>query len=63
MDSQGGSSVKVFDRCLSSLVAFKDPDEARKFQQQYGGRIMNQTQVLASDIVTNRSQGQEAGLK
>jgi len=56
MGSKAHAAVRV-------IVAFRDADEARKFQQQYRGQIMNQTQVLAGDIVTNRSQEQAAGLK
>jgi hypothetical protein len=56
-DGLGCCYLKTFDRCLPSLVAFDDQDEARKFQHQYGGQIMSQTQVFASDAVIRGSGG------
>ena len=55
-------SIKTFDRCLPSLVAFKNRDEAGRFQQQYGGQIMTQTQVLASDQAIHPRRPQPAPL-
>jgi hypothetical protein len=60
VDWLGSSYVKVFDRCLPSLVAFKDRREARRFQKQYGGQIMTETQVFASDKVISSARRQSA---
>ena len=43
-----GVSVRDFDRCLPTLVAFKTPQEAEAYQQQHGGRILTYPQALAS---------------
>ena len=43
-----GVSVREYDRCLPTLVAFKTPQEAEAYQQQHGGRVLSYTQALAS---------------
>ena len=43
-----GVSVRDFDRCLPTLVAFKTPQEAAAYQQQHGGRVLTYSQALAS---------------
>jgi hypothetical protein len=37
-----------FDRCLPSLIAFKDEAAARGFQRQHGGRLLTFAQALES---------------
>ena len=37
-----------FDRCLPSLIAFKDETAARAFQTQHGGRLLSFAQALES---------------
>jgi nitrous oxide reductase accessory protein NosL len=37
-----------FDRCLPSLVAFRNEGDAREFQRQHGGRLLTFTQALES---------------
>jgi nitrous oxide reductase accessory protein NosL len=37
-----------FDRCLPSLIAFKDDTAAREFQSQHGGRLLSFAQALES---------------
>lgn len=41
-------SVRAYDRCLPTLVAFKTSQEAEAYQQQHGGRVLSYTQALAS---------------
>jgi len=43
-----GVSVREYDRCLPTLVAFKTAQEAETYQQQYGGLILSYSQALAS---------------
>jgi hypothetical protein len=43
-----GVRMRVYDRCLPTLVAFKTQQEAQAYQQQHGGRILSYTQALAS---------------
>jgi hypothetical protein len=43
-----GVSVRDFDRCLPTLVAFKTAQEAVTYQQQHGGRVLTYSQALAS---------------
>jgi len=38
--------MKIWDRCLPSLVAFQNPDAARKFQQEHGGRLLYYQEIL-----------------
>jgi hypothetical protein len=42
-----GVSVREYDRCLPTLVAFKTQQEAQAYQQQHGGRILSYAQALA----------------
>ena len=37
-----------YDRCLPSLIAFKDEAAARSFQGQHGGRLLSFAQALES---------------
>lgn len=39
---------RAFDRCLPSLVAFKEEQAARDFVSAHGGRVMTYEQALAS---------------
>ena len=43
-----GVSVREYDRCLPTLVAFKTPQEAEAYEQEHGGRILSYDQALAS---------------
>ena len=43
-----GVSVREFDRCLPTLVAFKSHEEAEVYQREHGGRILSYAQALAS---------------
>lgn len=43
-----GVSVREYDRCLPTLVAFKTSQEAQVYQQQHGGRVMTYAQTMAS---------------
>ena len=42
-----GASVREYDRCLPTLVAFKTQQAAQAYQQQHGGRILSYAQALA----------------
>lgn len=42
-----GVSVREYDRCLPTLVAFKTQQEAQAYQQQHGGHILSYVQALA----------------
>jgi nitrous oxide reductase accessory protein NosL len=39
---------RTFDRCLPSLIAFKEESAARTFQVAHGGRILTYAQALKS---------------
>ncbi|HVM60758.1 MAG TPA: nitrous oxide reductase accessory protein NosL [Verrucomicrobiae bacterium] len=39
-DPQGCCLMKTYDRCLPSLVAFADKDQAATFQKTHGGQIV-----------------------
>jgi hypothetical protein len=41
-----GVSVRHYDRCLPTLVAFKTQQEAQAYQQQHGGRILSYAQAV-----------------
>ena len=43
-----GVSMREYDRCLPTLLAFKLPQEAEAFQQKHGGRVLSYSQALAS---------------
>ena len=43
-----GVSVREYDRCLPTLVAFKTPQEAEAYQKQHGGRVLSYSQALES---------------
>ena len=43
-----GVSVREFDRCLPTLVAFKTAPEAEAYRRQHGGRVLTYAQALAS---------------
>jgi hypothetical protein len=43
-----GVSVREYDRCLPTLAAFKNPQEADLYQKQHGGRVLSYEQALAS---------------
>jgi hypothetical protein len=43
-----GVSMREYDRCLPTLVAFKTPQEAEAYRQQHGGRVLSYPQALAS---------------
>jgi hypothetical protein len=43
-----GVSMREYDRCLPTLVAFKTPQEAEAYRQQHGGRVLSYFQALAS---------------
>jgi hypothetical protein len=41
-----GVSVREYDRCLPSLVAFRTEQEAAAYQRQHGGRVLNYQQAV-----------------
>jgi hypothetical protein len=43
-----GVRMRVYDRCLPTLVAFNTRQEAQAYQQQHGGRILSYAQALAA---------------
>jgi len=43
-----GVSVREFDRCLPTLVAFKTAPEAEAYRQRHGGQVLTYAQALAS---------------
>ncbi len=43
-----GVSVREYDRCLPTLVAFKTPQEAEAYRQQHGGQVLTYAQALTS---------------
>jgi len=43
-----GVSMREYDRCLPTLVAFKTPQEAEAYRQQHGGRVLRYSEALAS---------------
>ena len=43
-----GVRVRVYDRCLPTLVAFATRDEAETYRQQHGGRILTYTEAVES---------------
>ena len=43
-----GESVRAFDRCLPTLVAFKARTDAEAYQAHHGGRVLDFAQALES---------------
>ena len=43
-----GVAAREFDRCLPSLVAFRNAREAETYRQQHGGRVLNYQQAVES---------------
>lgn len=43
-----GVRVRVYDRCLPTLVAFATRDEAETYRQQHGGRVLTYTEAVES---------------
>ncbi len=43
-----GVSVREYDRCLPTLVAFKTRAEAETYQKEHGGRVLNYAQAVQS---------------
>ena len=43
-----GVSVRDYDRCLPTLVAFKTRAEAETYQKEHGGRVLNYAQAAQS---------------
>jgi len=41
-------SVREYDRCLPTLVAFKTPQAAEAYHEQHGGRVLSYSQALDS---------------
>jgi hypothetical protein len=41
-------SVRDYDRCLPTLVAFKTHAEAETYQKEHGGRVLNYGEALQS---------------
>ena len=41
-----GFSVRHYDRCLPTLVAFKTRAEAETFQKEHGGRVLSYAEAL-----------------
>ena len=46
-DAQGCCMMKTYDRCLPSLVAFADKDQATTFQKAHGGQIITFQSISA----------------
>ncbi len=46
--------MMAFDRCLPSVVAFRDRDEAQRFSRQHGGRVMR-LEDLTAEISKQRA--------
>jgi len=43
-----GVSVRDYDRCLPTLVAFKTRAEAEIYQKEHSGRVLNYAEALQS---------------
>ena len=43
-----GVSVRDYDRCLPTLVAFKTRAEAETYQSEHGGRVLNYAEAVQS---------------
>jgi hypothetical protein len=43
-----GVSVRQFDRCLPTLVAFKTRAEAETYRKEHGGRVLNYAEAMRS---------------
>ncbi len=43
-----GLNTRVYDRCLPTLVAFKDHAQAEAYQKLHGGRVLTYAQALES---------------
>ena len=43
-----GVSVRDYDRCLPTLVAFATRAEAETYQREHGGRVLNYAEALQS---------------
>jgi hypothetical protein len=43
-----GVSVRDYDRCLPTLVAFKTRPEAETYQKEHGGRVLNYAEAVQS---------------
>jgi DNA-directed RNA polymerase subunit RPC12/RpoP len=43
-----GESVRAFDRCLPTLVAFKVRTDAEAYQARHGGQVLDYAQALES---------------
>jgi hypothetical protein len=43
-----GVSVREYDRCLPTLVAFKTRAEAETYQKEHGGRVLNHAEAVQS---------------
>lgn len=41
-----GFSMRGYDRCLPTLVAFKTPQAAEAYQKQHGGRVLDYKQAV-----------------
>jgi len=41
-----GVSVRAYDRCLPTLVAFKTRPEAEAYRKQHGGRVLDYAQAM-----------------
>jgi len=45
LDPQGCCLTKAYDRCLPSLVAFAEKDQAEAFQKNHGGQLVAFQQI------------------
>jgi len=43
-----GVSVRDYDRCLPTLVAFQTRAEAESYQREHGGRVLNYAEAVES---------------
>jgi hypothetical protein len=43
-----GVNVRVYDRCLPTLVAFAAREDAETYRQQHGGRVLTYDEALAA---------------
>lgn len=54
-DRAGGQYVLSWDRCLPSIVAFKNPDRAKAFQSKRGGYLSTYRELVTESVPGNAS--------
>jgi hypothetical protein len=48
-DAEGGQYVLAWDRCMPSLVAFRNREAAERFRREKGGLLKNYAQLLVEE--------------